>query len=122
MKLYPQDIEQSLGFDQIRKLLISCCQSERGVRLAEKARPTSNYSTLQKWLSQVSEMIKMKQSASKVHFEFPDIDDYLKKIEVPGSFIDPTDFHQLKTGIRSIVSWGHFLNDQAKDFPELSSL
>ena len=106
MKLYPQDIEQKLGFDQIRTLLISFCQSRRGEELATKSQPTDNSETLSRWLSQLSEMMKLKNSSEeRVSFEFPDIDDYLKRVKIPGSFLDPAGFHDLKSGINTLVSW-----------------
>ena len=55
MKVYPQDIEEKLGFDQIRKYLIQFCQSLRGAQLAQKAKPTEKYEVLVKWLAQAKE-------------------------------------------------------------------
>lgn len=123
MKLYPQDIEQKLGFDQIRTLLISFCQSRRGEELATKSQPTDNSETLSRWLSQLSEMMKLKNSSEeRVSFEFPDIDDYLKRVKIPGSFLDPAGFHDLKSGINTLVSWVLLFQKKGEVFPELFSL
>ncbi|MEO9481810.1 MAG: endonuclease MutS2 [Ekhidna sp.] len=123
MKVYPQDIEQNLGFDQIRTLLAGFCQSVRGEQLAKKAKPTESYDVLMKWLSQAKEMIQLKGSSDeKVSFEFPDMDDYLVRIKVPGSFLDPQDFHELKRGVKTLTSWIHFFQKKGDDFQELFAL
>ena len=123
MKSYPADIEQKLGFDQIRNFLIRFCQSKRGEQLASRAKPTDQYETLLKWLNQVAEMQKLKSgSQGKVAFEFPDMDDLLTKIQVPGSFLEAQDFHELKVGIKTLSSWVEFFKDDKNEFAELEKL
>lgn len=123
MKVYPQDIEAKIGFDQIRAYLIHFCQSERGEQLARKAKPTERFEILVKWLNQAKEMIRLKGSSEdKVSFEFPDMDDYLKRIKVPGSFLDPQDFHELKRGVNSLTSWVLFFQKKGNEYMELHSL
>jgi len=123
MLTYPNDIEEKLGFNQIRENLVNFCQSDRGKALANKAKPTDNFRILEKWLTQVREMIQLKGNADElVSFEFPDIDDYLLQIKVLGTFLDPESFHFLKIGVRSIVQWNDFFVHQSEEYPELSSL
>ncbi len=123
MKTYPIDIEEKLGFDQIRKHLVGFCQSDRGVSLALKAKPTDQYGMLQRWLSQVEEMLRLKVDAQgKVIFEFPDMDVFLVKVEVPGSFLDPIDFHELRIGIKSLLVWVEYFESESDAYPGLSAL
>ena len=123
MKVYPQDIEEKLGFNQIRGHLISFCQSVRGERLARKATPTDNFEVLTRWLNQAKEMIQLKGSSEdKVSFEFPDIDDYLTQVKVPGSFLDAADFHELKTGVNTLTSWIQFFRKKGENYPELHQI
>ncbi|MEQ8907448.1 endonuclease MutS2 [Ekhidna sp.] len=123
MKVYPQDIEEKLGFDQVRAQLIRFCQSIRGEQLATKAKPTEKYEVLVKWLNQAKEMIRLKGSSEdKVSFEFPDIDDYLTQVKVPGSFLDPQDFHELKRGVNTLTSWVTFFQKKGGEYPELLAL
>ncbi len=123
MKVYPHDIEQKLGFDQIREHLIRFCQSTRGEQLARKAKPTDRHDVLLSWLGQAKEMIRLKGSSDdKVSFEFPDMDDYLVQVKVPGSFLDPQDFHELKRGVNTLTSWVSFFQRKGVEYPELHSL
>ncbi len=123
MKFYPVDIEEKLGFDQIRSYLIKFCQSKRGEELARKIRPTDQFETVLKWLGQVTELIRLKEgNRGKVSFEFPDMDDLLAKVQVPGSFLEVKDFHDLKIGINTLSSWVFFFQDDKHEFPLLSEL
>lgn len=123
MKVYPKDIEEKLGFDQIRKHLVQFCQSLRGEQLAQKAKPTEKFEVLVKWLNQAKEMIRLKGSSDEnVSFEFPDIDEYLVSVKVPGSFLDPLDFHELKRGVNTLTTWVNFFRKKGTDYPELLSL
>ncbi|MEO9873135.1 endonuclease MutS2 [Ekhidna sp.] len=123
MKIYPEDIEQKLGFDQIRNHLIRFCQSDRGAQLARKAKPTEKYDVLIRWLKQAKEMMRLKGEADdRVSFEFPDIEDYLTQIKVPGSFLDPQDFHELKRGVNTLASWVQFFQKKGNEYSELFSL
>ncbi|SNT36181.1 DNA mismatch repair protein MutS2 [Ekhidna lutea] len=122
MKVYPQDIEDKLGFDQIREHLIRFCQSRRGEELAEKAKPTERFEVLLKWLTQAKEMIRLKSSSENVLFEFPDIDEYLIQVKVPGSFLDPEHFHELKRGVNTLTSWISFFQKKGNEYSELLTL
>ena len=123
MKVYPEDIEQKLGFDQIKAHLIRFCQSERGAKLAQKAEPTERFEVLTKWLNQTKEMIQLKGSSEdKVCLEFPNIDDFLISIKIPGSFLNPQDFHELKRGVNTLTSWVQFFREKGGDYPELFGL
>lgn len=123
MRTYPKDIENKLGFDEIRQLLGKYCQSEKGKALLQRAKPTDNFQTLTKWLNQVKEMIRVKTDGKgKVAFEFTDIEEYLTRLKVAGSFIDPSDFHELKRGVTFIYSWVEFFSTNEVDYPNLSSM
>ena len=123
MKLYPKDIEEKIGFDQIRKLLAGFCQSNQGAALAQKIKPAANYEVVQKWLCEVKEMSLLKDDdKNNVSFEFVAIEEYLAKIKIPGSFPDPQDFNELKKGIKSISFWSVFLRRHSSDYPNLSRL
>ncbi len=123
MNLFPNDIESNLGFDEIRGLLEGFCQSRRGETLASKCSPTSKVNLVSKWHAQTKEMLRMVvEDRPNVHFQFPDIDEYLTKVKVPGSWLDPLDFHELKIGIDSLSSWTTFFQKKEESYPELSSL
>lgn len=123
MNTYPRDIEAKLGFEQIRSILAGFCHSKRGEALALKAKPSDKFDLVTQWLNQVQEMLVLKSNSDgKVVFEFPDIDEFLVAIKVPGSFLDAADFHQLKRGVITLDSWLRFFSGQGQKYPELSNL
>ncbi len=123
MNLFPNDIEGNLGFDEIRNLLKGFCQSERGESFASKCTPTDNVKLIGRLHKQTQEMIKLLvNDRSSVQFQFPDIDEYLIKVKVPGSWLDPLDFHELKIGVNTLSSWTAFFSEKHDTYPELSSL
>lgn len=123
MNLYPKDIDTNLGFDEIRGFLLKFCQSTRGAGLAGKCKPTDQYDSLQKWHTQTREMLRlMIDGREQVSFKFPDIEEFLIKVKVPGSYLAPGDFHELKIGIETLTMWTAFFQSSASEYPELSSL
>ncbi len=123
MKVYPEDIEEKIGFDQIRRLLTGFCQSNRGATLAQRMKPISKYEVIQKWLAQVVEMSQLRSNAHhNIPFEFVDFDEYLFQIKVPSSFLDPKDFLELKKGIYAVSTWSLFFQEHSASYPNLFSL
>ncbi|MEP5611384.1 MAG: Smr/MutS family protein [Cyclobacteriaceae bacterium] len=123
MKLFPKDIEGNLGFVEIRELLQKSCQSLRGEALAGKCSPSDKVALVSKWHSQTREMLRLLgEDKSKVELRFPDIDEYLIKVKIPGSWLDPADFHELKIGVSTLSSWALFFSQHQEDYPELSAL
>ncbi|MEM9339625.1 MAG: endonuclease MutS2 [Bacteroidota bacterium] len=123
MNVYPKDITSSLGFDQVKTLLSSLCQSDKGALMVSKMKPTDALSSLEKWHGQTREMMLLKSSErDKVAFRFPAIDAYLVKVKVPGSFLQTVDFHELKIGVNTLTSWTSFFKNKAAEYPELYTL
>ncbi|MEM9896113.1 MAG: endonuclease MutS2 [Bacteroidota bacterium] len=123
MKYYPADIEAHLGFDQIRELLLSFCHSQKGLALAQRIKPSAQKQEIEQWHQEVSEMMQLKASTEvKVKYDFPDFEELLIRIKVPGSFLDPEAFHELKRAIYSILSWVDFLEKNGSSHPALASL
>ena len=123
MKTYPKDIESKLGFNQIKELLAGFCQSQKGTELALRIKPINKFEIVRKWLDQVGEMSQLKSDANgKVSFEFTDFEEYLIKVKVPGTFLDPANFHDLKRGVLTVSSWVDFLEHQSETYPQLSVL
>lgn len=123
MKVFPQDIEENLGFIDVRDLLRKSCQSQRGELLAGKCSPSDKVEVVAKWHAQTREMLRLLvEEKSSIEFRFPDIEEFLIKIKVPGSWLGPEDFHELKVGVSTLSSWAIFFSNHQENYPELSSL
>ena len=122
MKVFPNNIEEHLGFNEIRNILESFSQSEKGRERVRKLRPSNEIRFIQRWLAQTKEMIQLKaEERDNLLFDFPDIEEFLIKVQVPGSFLDPQDFHELKIGVTTLISWTTFF-ESSDEFQELGSL
>ena len=62
--LYPRDLEEKLGFDQIRELISKKCSFELGKIIVTKMRFSSDYDLVLKLLNQTKEFIQIQQSGS----------------------------------------------------------
>jgi DNA mismatch repair protein MutS2 len=84
--LYPQDLEQKLGFDRIREQLRELCLSPLGKAFVQKIRFSDNFAVIDKLTRQTAEMKAILEEASG---EFPaqnylDVTDALEKIRIEG--------------------------------------
>ena len=112
--LYPQEIEQKLGFDRIRELLKELCLSTLGQVFVQKVRFLDNFVVIDKLTRQTAEV---KQILEETPGEFPaqnyfDITDALEKIRIEGMLLSLDEFFDLKLSLRTIRQILKFLADQ----------
>ncbi|TAF94487.1 MAG: endonuclease MutS2 [Cytophagia bacterium] len=101
--LYPQDIEQKLGFDRVRELLKEACLSTLGQAFVEKIRFSDNFLVIQKLTCQAAEMKEIIETES----EFPsqnylDARATLESMRIEGMYVSQEAFFDLKVSLRTI--------------------
>ncbi len=121
--LYPQSLEQKLGFDKIRELLRQACISPMGQDYVERIRFSDNHSLIDKLLRQTYEFKQI------VEYEpdFPqanylDVREALAKARVEGLALPEEDFYALKLTLRTIQDCLKFLEKREDGFPYLKEL
>ncbi|MEI7584565.1 endonuclease MutS2 [Runella sp.] len=123
--LYPQDIEQKLGFDRIREQLRELCLSLLGQAFVQKIRFSENFAVIDKLTRQTAEM---KAILEETAGEFPaqnylDVTSALEKIRIEGMLLSLDEFFDLKLSLRTIRQILKFLDDQEEGrFPFLREL
>lgn len=123
--LYPQDIEQKLGFDRIREQLRELCLSLLGQAFVQKIRFSENFAVIDKLTRQTAEMKAILEETSG---EFPaqnylDVTSALEKIRIEGMLLSLDEFFDLKLSLRTIRQILKFLDDQEEGrFPFLREL
>ncbi|MFN8348088.1 MAG: endonuclease MutS2 [Spirosomataceae bacterium] len=123
--LYPQDIEQKLGFDRIREQLRDLCLSPLGQAFVQKIRFSDNFPVIDKLTRQTAEMKAILEEASG---EFPaqnylDATSALEKIRIEGMLLSLDEFYDLKLSLRTIRQIVKFLDEQEEGrFPFLREL
>ena len=122
--LYPQSLEQKLGFDKIRDLLRQACVSPMGQDYVERVRFSDNHSLIDKLLRQTYEFKQIVQYEP----DFPqanylDVREALTQARVEGLALPEEDFYALKLTLRTIQDCLKFLEKREEGaFPYLKEL
>ncbi len=105
--IYPQNFEQKIGFDQIRRLLTEKCLSPLGQERVAEISFANNYSEIDKQLNRVVELMRLLQEEEEFPIEhYFDLRPTLKKIRVEGTYLDEQelfDFTRSQETVRCIV-------------------
>ncbi|MCZ6899574.1 MAG: endonuclease MutS2, partial [Bacteroidetes bacterium] len=83
----------------------------------------SDFQIIQLWLEQTADFKKILEE----RLPFPESNYFdaiplLRVVEVPGTFLNPQDFHQLEKSLHTITQCIHFLSDKADNYPQLYKL
>ncbi len=122
--LYPQEIEQKLGFDRIRELLNESCLSELGRAFVQKIRFSENFAVIDKLTRQTAEM----KAVIEEEAEFPaqnylDVTPALDKIRIEGMYLSLDEFFEIKISLRTIRRLLQFFEEaEIARFPFLKEL
>ncbi|MFN8354893.1 MAG: Smr/MutS family protein [Spirosomataceae bacterium] len=122
--LYPQHIEQKLGFDRIRELLREQCISSLGRAFVDKIRFSDRFDIVDKLVRQVAEF----QHILQVEQGFPsqnylDVSQHLAKAAIEGYFLTEEECFDLKLSLRTIQECLRFFQDKDENqYPYLREL
>ncbi len=122
--IYPSTIEQKLGFDSIRAILLSTCKSPLGKRYVNRMKPSINLDQVERWVNQVSDFKgAIEQGVIAEIDEFYDIDDILKRAEIEGAVTSSEEFYKVTETLSVAYSvYESIQNLEENKFLELSSL
>lgn len=123
--LYPQNIEQKLGFDRIREHLNELCVSSLGRAFVNKIRFADNYDLIQKMIRQVAEMkdILAFEPQAFPSQNYLDVNLQLSKAAIDGAFLTEEEFFDLKLSLRTIQECLRFFdNKEPEAYPQLREL
>ncbi len=122
--IFPDNFEEKIGFDQVRRMLKAHCVSRMGEIYVEKIRFHNRFDILKKILGQAEEfrqiMLFGKPFPAQNYFNLiPE----LERIAIPGTYISQENLFDLKTSLESINDVLVYLKslDEAS-FPLLKSL
>jgi DNA mismatch repair protein MutS2 len=121
--IFPSEIEQRLGFDQIRLRLINYCQGPLGVRQVERMKFSSDYPTILTLLNQNLEFKLILESGK----EFPTTvhsnpDEHFKRAAIEGSYLEEDAFQQIIKSLLIISGCIQFFKQHQESYPELFKL
>lgn len=121
MRRPQSNIEELLGVDQIRSWIATKCKSEQGANLVHKAKFSSEFNHIQLWLKQTAEMMRMISANEIPNQHFYDIENYLIKVKVDGTYLEGEEYLRMAHSICSINEWLSFFRKD-ESYTELASL
>jgi len=118
--VFPSEIEQRLGFDQIRSKLICYCQGPLGVQQVDQMRFSPNYNQVSTLLRQNLEFKLILESGK----EFPSTThlspaEHFKRASIEGSYLEEEAFLQIIKSLQIISECKQFFNNHQEAYPEL---
>ena len=127
--LYPQNIEQKLGFDKIREHIAEHCISSLGQAFVEKIRFSDDFKIIDRLHRQTAEFKLILQTES----DFPqqnyiDVSEALSRAAIEGAFVSEEQFFEIKLSLRTIQQIIHFFKVKEDNtgkqptYPELKTL
>jgi DNA mismatch repair protein MutS2 len=120
--LYPNTIEQKLGFDKLRERLKDACISPLGISFVEKIRFSDNFGMVEKLVSQTAEMKRIIEIGENFPSQnYLDVTPFLKRAAIEGMLLTQSEFSDLKVSLQTIRQCVRFFENQEPDaFPLLS--
>lgn len=120
--LYPENIEQKIGFDTVRQLLSEACISPLGKAYVGKIRFSENFDLIDKLIRQTDEMKQiLEQGEGFPSQNYIDTTPYLRKAEIEGMALTKEEFFDIKTSLTTIRQCLLFFEKQEEGlFPILS--
>ena len=108
--IYPQNLEQKIGFDQIRQLLKDKCLSTLGEERVTDMAFSDRFQEVEEWLNQVSEFVRILQEEDGFPAQyFFDVRPSLKRIRVEGMYLDEQELFDLRRSLETIRDIVRFL-------------
>ena len=114
--IYPQNFEQKIGFDQIRRLLKEKCLSTLGEERVNEMCFSDHFATVDEQLNQVDEFVRIIQEEDGFPAQyFFDVRPALKRIRVEGLYLDEQELFDLRRSLETIRDIVRFLHSHEEE-------
>ncbi len=121
--LYPKNLEEKLGFDKIRQLLLDNCESNLGHSFVKKIKFSSDKRSIDRWLKQTSEFVQIIESGELFpNSNYIDFSSYLKKVKVENAFLTEEEFFDVILSLKTLDRCLDFFKEKKTEYPTLSAL
>ena len=105
MSLFPKNIEQKLGFDEIRRLLTDGCKCTIGKEKISQLEFSNDAETINSMLCQTMEMTEILTTQDEFPIpSFSTIYEELERIRPEGTYLTATELHILRKSLTEIQS------------------
>jgi DNA mismatch repair protein MutS2 len=121
--IYPKDVEQKLGFDQVRQSLKNYCVSSLGAQRVDDLHFRSDYTTILILLQQnleFSQLLEKGEAFPSTNYFDPR--ELFPVIAIEDSFIEEESFHKFSLSLQTIFESLAFLAKSKEFYPQLFAL
>ncbi|WP_455591319.1 endonuclease MutS2 [Bacteroides sp.] len=114
--IYPQNLEQKIGFDQIRLLLKEKCLSTLGEERVAEMDFSDNHEVVEELLNQTTEFVRIIQEEDNFPDQyFFDVRPSLKRVRVEGMYLDEQELFDLRRSLETIRDIVRFLQRETEE-------
>ena len=114
--IYPNNYEQKIGFDEIRRLLKGHCQSSLGQEKVDEIAFSDNAATVNEQMEQIREMRRMMQATEKPEMNyFFDVRESVARIRMENTHLEENELWDLRRSLETIGIVVTFLNKNNGD-------
>ncbi len=118
--IWPADLEQKLGFDQVRMMLKNYCLCDLGRRNVDAISFSSDLTGINTQLRRSAELQSIIQKGDNFPFSnYFDPEEFIPVISVEGSFLEEESFHLIILSLHSIFAARTFLEKAKEEYPFL---
>jgi DNA mismatch repair protein MutS2 len=121
--IWPSDLEQKLGFDQVRTMLKNYCLCDLGRRNVDHISFSPDLDSINRLLRRSWELQAIIQKGDAFPFSnYFDPEEHLPLITVEGGFLEEEAFHLIILSLQSIFAARTFLEKSREDYPFLHEM
>ncbi len=114
--LYPDTIEQKIGFDEIRKLLKGHCTSKLGVERVDQMNFMTQPQMIRESLQQVMDMNLLLETEDQLPGEdFFDFRPQIRKLRIDNVYLEEQELWELKRSLVTIHSWVEIIQNEGEE-------
>ena len=114
--IYPNNYEQKIGFDEIRRLLKGHCQSSLGQEKVDEITFSDDANMVNEQMAQVREMRRLTQATEKPEMNyFFDVRESVARLRMENTHIEEDELFDLRRSLETIGIIVTFLNKNNGD-------
>lgn len=114
--IYPDNFENKIGFNEIRKMLRERCLSPLGKELVDKMAFSSDAEQVNEWLMQVREFRRLMEEVEDFPLQyFYDVRESILRIRVENSHLEEDELFDLRRSLSTIADMVKILNHSDDD-------
>ena len=119
--IYPNNFEQKLGFDEIRRLLKERCLSTLGKEKVDEMTFSADCHDVNEWLTQVREFRRLQEEKDDFPMQyFFDVREAITRIRMEGTHLEEDEVWDLRRSLETIANIVRYLNRHDDDNEEAS--